>query len=61
MNWIEITLAALGGLNLVMQLTIKNELLKMELRLSEKFLSKRDFEKWTSRSNYLPSFKEHSK
>lgn len=61
MNWIEITLACIGGLNLFMQLTIKNELLKLELRLGEKFLSKNDFDGWTKRSNYLPSFSEHKR
>jgi hypothetical protein len=60
MNWVEITLAVIGGANFIMQLSIKNEMLRLELRLGEKFLSKRDFEKWTSRSSYLPSFKEHS-
>lgn len=56
MNWIEITLAVLGGLNLYMQLTVKNQMLELKLDITEKFLSKKDFKDWTARSNYLPSF-----
>jgi hypothetical protein len=58
MNWVEIALALVGGANLIMQLTIKNELLKLELRMQQRFLSKDDFSTWTKRSNYLPDFKE---
>jgi hypothetical protein len=56
--WIEIALALIGGANLYMQLSIKNKFLELELRMNEKFLSKKDFENWTSKSSYLPSFKE---
>jgi len=60
MSWSEILICAGTAVNAFMVLTIRNEVLKLELRivkrLADEFLTTKDFERWTRRSNMLPNY-----
>lgn len=58
MSGTEIIVAVCTAANLWMHLSIRNEMLKLELRIRDKFLTSDDFARWTRQSPNLPNFEK---
>ncbi len=58
LDWVAAIIGILTALNLWLNMSIQNKLLKLELRLKEDMISKEDFRNWTKQSSQLPTFRE---